>query len=167
VASQVLNFEAGQNVILPLDPNRRAKNYTVASELSKLSEQGPSKQRLSPPVTSDALVIDSPQVGQWTVTGDGAEAAAARMGFSVNVPITETAYVPLETADLDALFGKGGYKLAGDAETLRKNVGIIRVGVEIFPWLMALILILVTLENLLANKFYRESAPQPALGAAA
>ena len=34
---------------------------------------------------------------------------------------------------------------------------------EIFPWLMALILILITAENFLANRFYREQR-RPAVG---
>jgi hypothetical protein len=36
-----------------------------------------------------------------------------------------------------------------------------------FPWLMVLILFLVTAENLLANRFYRETAPRPAVGVSA
>jgi hypothetical protein len=43
----------------------------------------------------------------------------------------------------------------------------VRVGHEIFPWLMVLILFLVTAENLLANRFYRESTPSAAVGVAA
>jgi hypothetical protein len=169
VSSEVLNFEAGQDVILPIDPNRRSKNYNVQNADAKGTDEEKSAQRLSPPATSDSLVVVSPQVGQWTVTGDSGEAAGAAgtMGFSVNAPVSEMSYVPLEARDLDALFGKGKYLLAEDAQSLRTKVQTVRVGVEMFPWLMALILILVTLENLLANKFYRESAPRPAVGAAA
>lgn len=161
VASETLNFEAGQDVVLPIDPTRRAKNYIVASEDAQKDDDGKSRQRLSPPITADSLVVVSPQIGQWTVTGDDPSAATPRMGFSVNAPAGEMAYVPLETSDLDALFGKKGYMLSDDAQSLKKQIGFIRVGVEIFPWLMALILILLTLENLLANRFYRESAARP------
>lgn len=167
VASEELNFEAGQDVVLPIDPNRRSKNYIVANDDGKTSDDAPSKQRLSPPITNDSLLIVGPQIGQWTVTGDEAGGSAAKMAFSVNAPITEMAYLPLEARDLDALFGKGGYMLADDPQSLKTKINIGRVGFEIFPWLMGLILILVTLENLLANKFYRESAPpRPAVGAA-
>jgi hypothetical protein len=44
-------------------------------------------------------------------------------------------------------------------------VKIAQVGREIFPWIMFLILMLVTAEGLLANRFYRESAPRSAVGA--
>ena len=47
-----------------------------------------------------------------------------------------------------ALFGKAKYALADDrAEPRTGVIEAIRVGHEIFPWLMVLILILVTAEN--------------------
>jgi hypothetical protein len=160
-ASEPLNFEAGQDVTLPIDPTHRFKNYIVHSPDGKTTD------RLSPPVTSDSLVIVSPQqMGLWTVTASGENGENATLGFSVNAPIAEMRLAPLEKAELDTLFGKDGYHLATDADSLQREVIGGRVGFEIFPWLMALILILVTLENLLANKFHRESAAKPALGAA-
>ena len=53
--------------------------------------------------------------------------------------------------DLDVLFGKGNYQLAEDAATLKTAVGVKRYGQELFPWVMALILLVVTLENVLAR----------------
>jgi hypothetical protein len=160
-SSETLNYEAGQDVILPIDPTRRFKNYIISSADGKTTE------RQSPPVTSDSLVIVSPQpIGQWTVTASGPAGERLTEGFSVNPPVEEMQSLGLEPRDLDALFGKDGYKLATDAESLKRVVNTGRVGFEIFPWLMMLILILVTLENLLANKFYRETARTPAVGAA-
>ena len=51
-------------------------------------------------------------------------------------------------------------------EDVRSVVSSIRIGRELFPWLMLLILIVVTLEGVLANRFYRESARPVAAGAA-
>ena len=53
-----------------------------------------------------------------------------------------------------------------DAKTLKDMADTARYGYEIFPWLMILILIVVTLENVLANTFYKES-PRPATAGAA
>ena len=47
-------------------------------------------------------------------------------------------------------------------QSLERVTQEIRVGHEMFPWLMVLILILVTAENLLANRFHRET-PKPAV----
>ena len=79
------------------------------------------------------------------------------MGFSVNAPRAESHFAPLEKQDLDVIFGKDNYKLAEDVQTLEKIVTLGRFGYEIFPWLMFLILIVVTLENFLANTFYKQA----------
>jgi len=88
------------------------------------------------------------------------------MGYSVNAPASEMIYQAMGTKEFDALFGKNQYKLAIDTESLQREVTLQRVGVEIFPWLMLFILLLITLENLLANRFHREGNPQGTLGVA-
>jgi hypothetical protein len=149
-----LNYEAGEDAILTIDPARRSANYRV---------RGPNPEETeTPSVTpnSDKLVIPSPQSrGQWRVEGKAADGSPVIMGFSVNVPEGESSLTPLEEKDLFAIFGsKDNVNLADDASSLKRIVEKIHVGVEIFPWLMFLILIIVTLENLLANRFHRERA---------
>ena len=159
-ASEQLIYEAGQDVMIPIDPARRFKNYIVQAQDS------PSSYGLSPPATNDMLVIVAPQeIGAWSVTASGgADGAKAAFGFSVNPPLSESQFLPLSKPDLDRLFGKDNYALAKDSQSLKSAVDKVRIGHEIFPWLMVLILILVTAESLLANRFYRESAPRPAVG---
>jgi len=160
-ANEQLNFEVCQDVVLPIDPTKRFNNYSVAND------DGKPPQRHSPPATADSLVIVSPELGQWTVSASGPSGEKGTMGFSVNPPLSEIGYVALEPRELDVLFGKGQYSLAIDAVSLKKAVKDIRVGSELFPWIMALVLVVVTLENLLANKFHREGTPRPALATAA
>lgn len=150
-----LNFEAGEDVLLALPPNSRFQNFLITGPDEKATE------RLSPPSPGEPLRIAAPQfLGQWTVTALGPNSEKTRMGFSLNPPRSEGRYAPLETADLETLFGgKDGYALADDAQSLEKLTELIRVGQELFPWLMMLILILVTAENYLANTFYKEPAP--------
>jgi hypothetical protein len=160
-SNEQLIYDAGQDVVLPIDSTRRYKNYII---------QGPdarSSDRQSPPATSNELVIVAPQpIGQWSVTASGEDGPRATLGFSVNPPQSESRFSPLEKRDLDALFGKAKYALADDPQSLEKVTKEVRVGHEIFPWLMALILILVTAEGLLANRFYRESPQRAAAGVA-
>ena len=106
-------------------------------------------------------------LGQWTVMAKDAENHQTQLGFSLNPPRSESQFAPLETKDLDAIFGKDGYALAEDATALKKYQDYVRVGNELFPWLMMLILIIVTLENILANTFYKESARPTPAGASA
>ena len=89
-----------------------------------------------------------------------------RLGFSLNAPRAESQFAPLEKADLDVIFGKDGYHLAENAQAYVQQEKISRFGYEIFPWLMFLIMIVVTVENFLANTFYKEPAkPKPAAAA--
>src|SRR5258706_3612877 len=100
--------------------------------------------------------------GSVRAAGDGGPRAT--LAFSVTPPLTESQFSALEKRDLDALFGKAKYALADDPQSLERATQIERIGHEIFPWLMALILILVTAENFLANRFHREGAARPAVG---
>ncbi len=58
------------------------------------SEDGKTTERLNPPV--DSLVIVAPPIGQWTVTASNSEGEKALMGFSVNPPLSEMSYAPME-----------------------------------------------------------------------
>ncbi len=145
--------------MLPIDPARRLKNYIIQDPEKKESE------RLSPASGTDSLLIASrQQLGHWSVKASGTDGSADLAGFSINPPVQETEFVSLETDDLNRLFkGKDRYALADDPSKLDKVVKGIRVGRELFPWIMMLILVVVTLEGLLANRFYRETAqPAPA-----
>lgn len=151
-----LTFESGRDVLLPIDPTHRYKNYNVVGPDKKTSD------RLTPTGTDSSLVIVAPQqIGQWTVSASGDEGAGETLGFSVNPPASESRFVPLEPADLNKLFGgKDGYALAVDQKSLGDMQILDRVGRELFPWLIIVIMMVVTAENLLANRFYRESQPR-------
>src|SRR5262249_7547756 len=112
--------------------------------------------RLSPPAGRATLLIEPPQaLGHGTVTATAADGKATTFGFSVNPDPAESSLTSLTAEEMDTLLGKGKYALAEDAEALKRVTTEVRVGREIFPWLMLLILALITAENLLANRFYR------------
>jgi hypothetical protein len=155
VSSERWDYQSGEFITIPVDPARRFTSFLV---------QGPgdsAPNRLNPPVSRSTLVIEPPQaLGFGSVTASG-EGRPTTYGFSVNPDPGESALSPMEPRDLDAIFGKGRYALADDTEGLIQAKMEIRVGRELFPWLMALILLLVTAENYLANRFYRERAAAP------
>ncbi|MBX6315365.1 MAG: hypothetical protein IRY99_21015, partial [Isosphaeraceae bacterium] len=152
VADRQLNYEAGSHVSLPLDPNNRFTTFTVQGPDPKQTD------RLTEPGTKETLEIEPPaQLGQWTVTASRPDGLSKVYGFSVNAPQAELLLSPLEPRELEALFGgKDRYQLADTPEALKQVVQTARVGHEVFPWMMLLILALVTAENYLANRFYRE-----------
>jgi hypothetical protein len=154
-----LDWEAGDNVLLKLDPTARFTNFAVT---------GPD-QKTRPGVvhspSSDFLAIDRPQeIGPWTVKAIAADKSERTLGFSVNAPQKESEFTVAMAPELDAIFGKDAYKLAENQESFEKIDTFTRLGHEIFPWLMFLILMVVTLENFLANTFYKEAAKPAGAG---
>lgn len=161
-SGEQLNYEAGENVLLALGQGAQYQSFLVTGPDPK------NTQSLTPTAQSEFLEILSPQMmGQWSVLAKSADSRQTQLGFSLNAPRTESQLKPLEPAELDAIFGKDGYALAGDAKALQKVVEQIRVGIELFPWMMMLIMIVVTLENLLANTFYKETPRTTPAGASA
>jgi hypothetical protein len=153
-ASEQLNYEAGQDAVLTLDPNSKASSYNVQGPDAKVSD------RLAAPTTSDVLLVPSPQKeGQWKVDGKGPNGSDSHLGFSVNVSPIESQVIALKKDDLNGLFGgKDNYQIATNADELEKYQKTGWVGYDLFPMLMFLILAIVTAENLLANKFHRNVA---------
>lgn len=164
-AAERLNYEAGEDVVLPIDPAQRLDSYVVQTADGKLVD------RLSPAANAPSLVIMGlPTLGTYTVTGAAAGAVkstAQIRRFSVNAPVSETVLTPLKPAELDGILGKDRYALADDTDSLKRAVAQVRVGRELFPFLMMLILLLITAENFLANRFYREPVSQSASSSAA
>ncbi len=155
VSGETLNYEAGEPVQLHLEPTVRYKSFSLVGPDGKASE-------VQPPASRDLLMINppQPQPGQWTVKamveGDRS-VSPSTLGFSLNTPRGESEFKPLEKENLDAIFGKDGYVFAEDAGKLKDAEATARYGFEAFPFLMLLILIVVTLENFLANTFYKEA----------
>jgi hypothetical protein len=155
LGNEELNFEAGESALLKLNPTERFTKFLVTGPDPK------TKPRLIPSPSNEFLeVVDPPEIGIWSVKATTADNRDAMMGFSVNAPRTESQFTPLEKQDLDTIFGAENYKLAEDAKKLTELVTIGRFGHEIFPWLMFLILLVVTLENFLANTFYKQTPAQ-------
>ena len=161
--SEQLNFDAGENVLLRLDPTARLSNFVIS---------GPDqKPKALPSPSGEYLEVPAPPaLGLWTVQATTADNRTAVLGFSVNLSKDpnhdESRFAHVEKSDFDAIFGKDGYLLAEDAAAHQEKEKLTRYGYEVFPWLMFLILMIVTLENILANTFYKE-APSGKKAAAA
>ena len=160
-SNEPLNFDAGENVLLRLDPTARLTHFVLTSNDEK------TKPKVLPSPSGEYLEVAAPgALGLWTVKASAADNRSVTLGFSVNAPKGESRFTPLAKTDLDVIFGKGGYLLAEDAASHTEKEKLARYGYEVFPWLMFLILIVVTLESILANTFYKE-APAARKAAAA
>ena len=161
-SGEPLNFDAGESVLLRLDPTARLSNFVMTSSDEK------NKPKVLPSPSGEYLEVAAPpSLGLWTVKATAADNRPVTLGFSVNAPKGESRFAPLEKSDFDVIFGKGGYLLAEDAASHTEKEKLARYGYEVFPWLMFLILIVVTLESILANTFYKEAPAAPARKSAA
>jgi hypothetical protein len=78
-------------------------------------------------------------------------------GFSVNLPLAATQLERISEPELKEWFGDFKFRLAREREQIEREVSTNRVGHELFPLLIALVAVLLGLEHVLANRFYRQS----------
>jgi hypothetical protein len=142
-----LNFLSGQAapvVALPLA--QRSKDYDLWRNGQHIrpvtAEPGQNVLRLQQ--AHDPGNYEVVAKGQW----------AGR--FSVNLPQEEIVLDRLPAAEVESLFGLGSVVPVDVRADLRAAMsGQWSQPVELFPFLMVLILFVLAVENLLANKFYR------------
>lgn len=153
-AGQPRNFLAGQAVEVPLpltEAGREGANYALAG----------------PGVAGEDAIIAKParpgvvRVGPGRLTRPGNFTLTPVKktwveGFSVNVPAAETVLAAVEPASIESHLGEGsvvplGRKLDLD-EVLERRFD---QPVNLFPWLMMAVLLILAGEGLLANRFYR------------
>jgi hypothetical protein len=78
-------------------------------------------------------------------------------GFSVNLPLSATLLDRITEPELKELFGDFPFRLARERDQIEREVSTNRVGHELFSLLIALVAVLLGLEHVLANRFYRQS----------
>jgi hypothetical protein len=142
-----LNFISGQTlpaVALPVAP--RFPSYTL---------RGPSGVD-SVPANAGQNTLAFPQAmvpGHYLVEGPDGKRAAS---FSINMPPEECVLTRVPPEEIEALFGPGAIAPVARRGNLREALqGHWSQPVELFPLLMIALLVILAVENLLANKFYR------------
>ena len=105
-------------------------------------------------------ITETDEVGNYQVRGVDSEFTA---GFAINPPSEESAFSRLIPADLDNLFGEKRYGVARDIESLTRSVTTGRLGIEIFPLILGLVILVFCLELIVANRFYEaDQSPETA-----
>jgi hypothetical protein len=148
------NYQCGQAVPVPVPASSRFPTYTV---------QGPgltSAEAIVPRAENQTeLQITKAVVpGNYRVYGtDGLPMAA----FSLNVPADESQLNRVPVEQIEALFGPGALLPLDRKTSLHEALqNHWSQPVELLPWLMLFVLLALVVENLLANKFYRQEPPE-------
>ncbi len=144
-----LNYRAGQAAVLKNDPARDPAAYTLFAPGEKPREEKPGDGRLTISFTES--------LGAYRLKGQRADGKGAVVrGFSVNLPAAATDLERAGTDRLDELFTAGAYQLARDREDIQRKQGDARVGRQFYPYLILMLAVMMGLEHLLANWFYKD-----------
>jgi len=160
----VFNFINGQNVFIkwPLDANARSKFYFLSGpdltdkEAEIIRPENEAILRLGPERLKAA--------GNYDVRSDPADKKRDfkpwREGFSLNPPADESNLERVPIADIEEILGENSV-VASDKERKLQDILGSKFGspIELFPFLMILLLLFMAFENLLSNKFYKQQPP--------
>lgn len=144
-----LNYPAGSTAIVHLDPEQRHPIYV-------LTTPGGDQIRTPPSEQQDAIVVTSTEVpGNYRMQAGGGP-REVDLGFSVNLPPTVSQLDRVTQDDLRAIFGESPFRLARSRDEIDRSVSAGRVGQELFPYLIALVVLVLACEQVLANRFYQD-----------
>jgi hypothetical protein len=142
------NYLAGQTAVLQLDASAKHRSYL-------LSTPGGLGYPVTPDLKRHELAVTATdQVGNYRVQAGGSK--GVDLGFSVNYAPDQTRLDRLSDKELAGLFGPVKYQLARTREQLDRNMSVGRVGRELFPLLIVIVAVILGLEMLVSNRFYRE-----------
>jgi len=143
-----LNVMVGENAVLQNDLTQYSENYRA---FSPVAEKPP-----TPLTTVNGQLsykfVDAPGNYYLKPLQDG---FSGNRGFCANIDTRQTDLARAQQSELDVVLGEGRYLLARDRDEIEFQQGTSRRGQEFFPLLMLIALIVMAVEHLLANRFYK------------
>jgi hypothetical protein len=142
-----LNYFTGEAAVLANDPDKdppRYQLFTPSEEPQEISAGD-----------SEVSVNFTERPGAYRLKGN--RGGPVSRGFAVNLPARATEMTRINRDKLDELLGKGRFQLARNREEIKREVGDTRVGREFYPYLLAFLALVLSLEYLFANRFYGQS----------
>ncbi|MHC4878091.1 MAG: BatA domain-containing protein [Planctomycetota bacterium] len=146
-SSAMFNVEAGADVVLPVGREASVSTYFL---------QKPSGVKLRGSSSNDARTLrltGLDETGHFTVRSVSRD-RPYDVGFSVNSPAGESDLRQMSETDLNEMFGENRYSVAQSTAALTRTVTAGRLGVEVFPIVLALVIAVFCLEHTVANRFY-------------
>lgn len=140
-----LNYLAGETASLPNSPDKDPQRYQLFTPLDQPQDVT---------AADGQLVVKFTELpGAYRLKGF-LQRPVVR-GFSVNLSESASQLTRLAREDLDSLLGAGRYHFARSQDEIVLGVGEARMGREFYPFLLPLLALVLGLEHLLANRFYR------------
>ena len=116
--------------------------------------QGDGMRQTIDPRRRSLVVTATEELGNYRVRGGGE--SGWQTGLSVNIAAEASNLKRIDEEQLDLLLGEGRYRIARMQEQLEDRLTTGRGGAKLFPYLIALVALVLGLEHALSNRFYRE-----------
>ena len=143
------NFIAGETIDLPVPVSQRFEQYLLRRPgLRQTRETLPADE-------SSLLLIDAVDPGLYRVKPFESQ-SPFDAAFAVNCRDAESDLTKIPDEELQKIVGTEHVAIVHDPNELQRAVRVGRLGVEIFPVLMGLLILLFCAEHLMANYFYDE-----------
>lgn len=148
------NFVVGEPVSIDIPADKRFSQYLVARPSDRLTPG------TFPFDEQSVLLTDIDEAGHYQLRTPKDEDVAFYSDFASNDIDAESNLDHITENELIAILGEDRFSQVTDPEQLDRAVNLGRIGVEVFPVLMGLLVVLFCLEHLMANFFY-DDEPQP------
>jgi len=140
---QRLNFMAGEPVVWSRNTPGEPDRYVLFTPDGSWHDQHATSDEFRIGLTNDPGIYR-------LVSADG----ASQGGFSANLAAASTDLRRTDQNHLDELFGSDRYTLVRTRDEIVRKQGEARSGKEFFPYLGLLLVVVLGVEQLLANRFY-------------
>ena len=141
------NFTVGDPVDISIPDSRRSANYALARPPFRLTPHALAFDE------SSVLLTDIDTAGRYQLRSTDDENGFT-FDFAANDHDDESNLTHITTESLDEVLGKDRYSRVTDPQELDRAVNLGRLGIEVFPVLMGLLILLFCAEHLMANFFY-------------
>ena len=146
-AGTKLNYLAGQTAMLPNSRDRYPERYQLFTPLGQPQDVTAADGRI--------MVKFTEYPGAYRLKGN--QAGPIGRGFSVNLPRAASDLERIPRDELDATLGPNRYHFARSKDEIVLGIGEARMGREFYPFLILVVALVLALEHLLANRFYRST----------
>ncbi|MBX9790643.1 MAG: BatA domain-containing protein [Pirellulales bacterium] len=144
-----LNYAVGQTAALRLRPDDHVTSYVLTT---------PTGDNLKGSVAAAAetlTVAGNEWPGHYQLRSGGTE-GGWRRGYSANVPADASRLERVAPDEVQSTFGKRTVHVARSQAEMEREISTSRVGRELYPLVMVVLAVALGLEQILANRFYRQ-----------
>jgi hypothetical protein len=149
------NFICGQVVTVPL-PSTQSLSFTLFGDRETNGVVIPRTKG-----ENELRITQAVQPGNYKVFDPNSNSSSPIAGFSLNAPPEESQLDRVPIDQIESLLGSGSVVTVERGFSLSDAMKDHWLQpLELFPWLMIIVLLVLTVENLLSNKFYKRGTQE-------